>query len=134
MGMHLDTNISSLKNNIALRHPFMVSQNLTLIFYHVCRPTYDKRRIDNNDNFNQFVCVYQKLETLSIWYDCCCITSQLAMVLTSKHYYPNMLPSNETPFCLLSLDYARKMLLVLVKIDKEAYYNLLNEVNVISCF
>ena len=56
------------------------------------------------------------------------------MVITRKYYYPNMLPSNETHFCLLSLDYARKMLLVLVKIDKEAYYNLLNEVNVIPRF
>ena len=77
------------------------------------------------------LCVYQKLETLSIWLVCCCSTSQRAMVITRKYYYPNMLPSNETHFCLLSLDYARKMLLVLVKIDKEAYYNLLNEVNVI---
>ena len=56
------------------------------------------------------------------------------MVITRKYYYPNMLPSNETHFCLLSLDYARKMLLVVVKIDKEAYYNLLNEVNVIPRF
>ena len=56
------------------------------------------------------------------------------MVLTSKHYYLNVLPLNETSFCLLALDYARKMLLVLVKIDKEAYYNLLNEVNVIPRF
>ena len=56
------------------------------------------------------------------------------MVITRKYYYPNMLPSNETHFCLLSLDYARKILLSLVKIDKEAYYDLLNEVNVIPRF
>ena len=56
------------------------------------------------------------------------------MIITRKYYYPNTLPLNETQFCLLSLDYARKMLLVLVKIDKEAYYNMLNEVNVIPHF
>ena len=39
-----------------LRTPIhILRNNLTLIFYHMCRSTSDKRRIDNKDNFQQFV-------------------------------------------------------------------------------
>ena len=60
---------------------------MTLIFYHKCHTTSDQRRLDNNENFQEFV--KQNWKHLAYGRSVLCNS---CMNITSKHYYPNMLP------------------------------------------